>query len=205
MDRGAYTGSDIHNGALVAMDARSGDIVAYVGSAGYYRDDLASPQFDPKFDVAGRGYRQPGSAWKPLVYVDRLRQPHDHAWQLLMDVVTEFARGWFPRDADLKERGPVLMRDASELLAQHPDDPGTRPHRRRQRRQPRPSAGHHLRPRRQPARGRRTCGCDWHCRDEHGPAHLRVRDDRQRWRPERAAHDPRDRRLRTATQSRSLA
>ncbi len=61
-------GMDIHNGALVAMDARSGDIVAYVGSAGYYRDDLASPQFDPKYDVAGSGYRQPGSAWKPIVY-----------------------------------------------------------------------------------------------------------------------------------------
>ena len=87
----ALHGMDIHNGALVAMDARSGDIVAYVGSAGYYRDDLASPQFDPKFDVAGRGYRQPGSAWKPLVYVDRLRQPHDHARLAAVDVVTEFA------------------------------------------------------------------------------------------------------------------
>jgi membrane peptidoglycan carboxypeptidase len=29
-----------------------------------------------------------------------------------MDVVTEFARGYFPKDADVKERGPVLMRDA---------------------------------------------------------------------------------------------
>ena len=43
----ALHGTDIHNGSLVAIDARSGDILAYVGSAGYYRDDLASPQFDP--------------------------------------------------------------------------------------------------------------------------------------------------------------
>jgi membrane peptidoglycan carboxypeptidase len=108
----ALHGMDIHNGALVAMDARSGDIVAYVGSAGYYRDDLASPQFDPKFDVAGRGYRQPGSAWKPLVYMEGFDNHTITPGSLLVDVVTEFARGWFPRDADLKERGPVLMRDA---------------------------------------------------------------------------------------------
>ncbi len=105
-------GLDIHNGALVAMDARSGDIVAYVGSACYSCDDLASPQFDPKFDVAGRGYRQPGSAWKPLVYVTGFDNHTITPGSLLMDVVTEFARGWFPRDADLKERGPVLMRQA---------------------------------------------------------------------------------------------
>ena len=108
----ALHGLDIHNGALVAMDARSGDIVAYVGSAGYYRDDLASAQFDPKFDVAGRAYRQPGSAWKPLVYVTGFDDHSITPGSLLMDVVTEFARGWFPRDADVKERGPVLMREA---------------------------------------------------------------------------------------------
>ena len=83
-----------------------------MGSAGYYRDDLASPQFDPKFDVAGRGYRQPGSAWKPIVYATGFDNHTITPGSLLMDVVTEFARGWFPRDADLKERGPVLMREA---------------------------------------------------------------------------------------------
>jgi penicillin-binding protein 1A len=31
---------------------------------------------------------------------------------LLLDVTTEFARGWFPRNADIRERGPVLVRDA---------------------------------------------------------------------------------------------
>jgi membrane peptidoglycan carboxypeptidase len=105
-------GMDIHNGALVALDARSGDIVAYVGSAGYYRDDLASPQLDPKFDVAGRGFRQPGSAWKPLVYAAGFDAGTVTPGTLLLDVTTEFSRGYFPRDADKKERGPVLMRDA---------------------------------------------------------------------------------------------
>ena len=108
----ALHGMDLHNGALVSIDARTGDILAYVGSAGYYRDDLASPQLDPKFDVAGRGYRQPGSAWKPIVYAAGFDEGAVTPGTLLLDVTTEFARDWFPRDADQKERGPVLMRDA---------------------------------------------------------------------------------------------
>jgi len=105
-------GLDIHNGALVALDARSGDILAYVGSAGYYSDDLASNKLDPKFDVAGRGYRQSGSAWKPIVYATGLDHGTITPGTLLADVTTEFSRGWVPRNADLRERGPVLMRDA---------------------------------------------------------------------------------------------
>ena len=105
-------GLDIRNGALVAMDARTGEILAHVGSAGYYRDDLKADAFDPKFDVAGHGYRQPGSAWKPLVYAAAFDQAALTPGSLLLDVTTEFARGWFPRNADVRERGPVLVRDA---------------------------------------------------------------------------------------------
>jgi peptidoglycan glycosyltransferase len=108
----ALHNTDIHNGSLVAMDARTGQILAYVGSAGYYRDDLASPQFDPKYDVAGSAYRQPGSAWKPIVYAAGFDEGVVTPGTLLLDVITEFSRGWFPRDADRRERGPVLMRDA---------------------------------------------------------------------------------------------
>jgi peptidoglycan glycosyltransferase len=104
--------TDIHNGSLVAMDARTGQIIAYVGSAGYYRDDLASPQFDPKYDVAGTAIRQPGSAWKPIVYAAGFEARIVTPGTLFNDVITEFSRGYFPRDADRRERGPVLMRDA---------------------------------------------------------------------------------------------
>jgi peptidoglycan glycosyltransferase len=108
----ALRGTDVHNGSLVAIDARTGQIIAYVGSAGYYRDDLASAQFDPKYDVAGTAYRQPGSAWKPILYAAGFDQRAITPGTLLNDVVTEFSRDWFPRDADRRERGPVLMRDA---------------------------------------------------------------------------------------------
>jgi membrane peptidoglycan carboxypeptidase len=108
----ALRGKDIHNGALVALDARTGDILGYVGSAGYYRDDPASPKLDAKFDVAGRGYRQSGSAWKPFVYAAGFDNHSLTAGTLLPDVTTEFAREWVPRNADLRDRGPVLLREA---------------------------------------------------------------------------------------------
>ncbi|CAN5165083.1 PBP1A family penicillin-binding protein [soil metagenome] len=108
----ALRGLDIHNGALLALDARRGDILAYVGSAGYYRDDLASEKLDPKFDVVGRGYRQPGSAWKPFVYAAGFENRTLTPGTLLLDATTEFARNWVPRNADLRDRGPVLLREA---------------------------------------------------------------------------------------------
>jgi membrane peptidoglycan carboxypeptidase len=104
--------TDIHNGALVALDAKSGDILGYVGSAGYYLDDMASPEFDPKFDVAGLGWRQPGSAWKPVEYAVGLDQKVITPGTLLIDNTTEFIRQWRPSDFDRRERGPVLMRQA---------------------------------------------------------------------------------------------
>ena len=64
----ALRGKDLHNGALVALDYRTGDVLAYIGSAGYSRDDLASRKFAPKYDAAGDGLRQPGSAFKPILY-----------------------------------------------------------------------------------------------------------------------------------------
>src|SRR5262249_44012692 len=64
----ALRGKDLHNAALVEIDYRTGDVLAYAGSAGYYQDALAGPKFDPKYDAAGDGTRQPGSAWKPILY-----------------------------------------------------------------------------------------------------------------------------------------
>jgi membrane peptidoglycan carboxypeptidase len=107
-------GKDLHNAALVAMDYRSGDVLAYVGSAGYARDDLASRKFEPKYDVAGDGARQPGSAWKPVLYAAAFDAKRLTPGSLLLDVTTEFDRrqDWAPRDADQRERGPVLVRRA---------------------------------------------------------------------------------------------
>ncbi len=107
-------GKDIHNAALVAIDYRTGDVLAYLGSAGYDRNDLASKRFKPKFDVAGDGYRQPGSAFKPIVYGTGIEERILTPGSLLLDITTEFnpRRAWAPRNADRRDRGPVLVREA---------------------------------------------------------------------------------------------
>ena len=110
----ALRGKDLHNASLVALDYRTGDVIAYAGSAGYYQEGLASPKFEPKYDVAGNGERQPGSAWKPIVYASAFDTGKLTPGSLLLDITTEFDRGqdWAPRDADQLERGPVLVRKA---------------------------------------------------------------------------------------------
>ncbi|MEX2011231.1 MAG: transglycosylase domain-containing protein [Chloroflexota bacterium] len=110
-------GKDIHNAALVALDYKTGDVLAYAGSAGYYREDLASPEFEPKYDAAGDGARQPGSAFKPIVYATAFEHGALTAGSLLLDITTEFNPGkkWAPRDADQLDRGPVLVRRALQF------------------------------------------------------------------------------------------
>ena len=107
----ALRGKDIHNGALVAVDYRRGDVLAYVGSAGYYREDLASKKFQPQHDAANAN-RQPGSAFKALVYAAAFDQKVLTPGSLLLDISTNFGGGWAPKDADTLERGPVLVRNA---------------------------------------------------------------------------------------------
>ncbi len=103
-------GSNIHNAAIMTMDARTGDMLAYTGSADYYADS-SSPAFQPQYDVL-KAYRQPGSAIKPIIYAYALQ---DHAVTpatMLMDVPVDFGEGWTPGEWDNLERGPVTMRHA---------------------------------------------------------------------------------------------
>ena len=110
-------GKDLHNGALVVMDYRTGDVRAYVGSAGYYLDGLRSRRFEPKFDAAGVGFRQPGSAFKPVLYSTAFERKVLTPGSLLLDITTHFNRAehWAPKDADGLERGPVLVRQALQM------------------------------------------------------------------------------------------
>ena len=107
----ALRGKDIHNGAMVALDYRSGDVLAYVGSAGYYRSDLASPKFAPQDDAAS-ALRQPGSAFKPIVYSTAFQDNVLTPGSVMLDISAQFGNGWAPKDADTLERGPILVRKA---------------------------------------------------------------------------------------------
>jgi membrane peptidoglycan carboxypeptidase len=103
-------GSNLRNGAMVAMDYRTGDILAYVGSAGYYRRE--TPRFAPKVDHVGASHRQPGSAWKPILYATGIDTERLTAASFLLDKQEQFGPGWTPQNADRVYRGYIRVRDA---------------------------------------------------------------------------------------------
>ena len=105
---------NVHNGALVAINSSTGEIVAYVGSVDYYnRDD---PRVQGQFDVAGLGRRQPGSAFKPITYSSAFVARQATPATFFVDAVTQYGpnvkTAYIPTNANIKEAGPVLAMDA---------------------------------------------------------------------------------------------
>lgn len=97
------------NGALVAINPSTGEILAMVGSRGFY-----DPDIDGQVNVALRP-RQPGSAIKPLTYLAAFERGWTPA-TLIWDVETAFPDGanppYKPVNYDGKFHGPVLVRQA---------------------------------------------------------------------------------------------
>jgi 1A family penicillin-binding protein len=112
-----------HNAALVAIEPKTGEIISMtVGTGDYY----ASPYpeectpgvnclFDPKFNVATSGLRQPGSAFKPFVYVTAFKKGYDDETTVI-DEETNFGvwgdEEYTPQNYDEKFRGEVTLREA---------------------------------------------------------------------------------------------
>lgn len=101
---------NVWNGAAAAIDYQTGEIIAYVGSANYYESRRVNKRIQPQFDVLSDGWRQPGSAFKPFNYVTGIDARTLTASSMLMDVVTDFGRGYTPSDFDGYERGPLRLR-----------------------------------------------------------------------------------------------
>ncbi|HEX9268610.1 MAG TPA: transglycosylase domain-containing protein [Candidatus Limnocylindria bacterium] len=102
-------GSNVHNAALVSLDSRSGEVLAYVGSVDY--NERTDPRVQGQFDVAGIGLRQAGSAFKLFNYVTALKKGATAA-TVVVDARTDFGGGYRPENADLQYHGPVTMRQA---------------------------------------------------------------------------------------------
>ena len=101
---------DVGNGALVALDPETGEIITYVGSYDYNNDEYG------KYDVVSQGNRQPGSTLKPIEYAVALEKGYT-ASSVIMDVKTEFPdssqeKSYMPVNYDGKYRGPVQIRFA---------------------------------------------------------------------------------------------
>ncbi|MDP2586260.1 MAG: transglycosylase domain-containing protein [Candidatus Komeilibacteria bacterium] len=99
---------DAANASLIAIDVKTGQILAMVGSKDFFNVEI-----DGQFNSA-TSPRQPGSSFKPIVYTA--------AWQrgyvpetVVYDLFTSFPTPqgpYEPRNYDLKERGPVNLRQA---------------------------------------------------------------------------------------------
>jgi peptidoglycan glycosyltransferase len=110
-------GENFNNAAGGILDARTGQVLAYGGSAGYYAK--GNKKFQPQFDVMSDGYRQPGSAIKPVNYAIGIEDRIFTAASVFMDVTANFApkgaRAFIPTQADGYERGPVRLRSALQF------------------------------------------------------------------------------------------
>lgn len=97
------------NASLTAIDPKTGQIIALVGSADYFNEKI-----DGQVNVALRP-RQPGSSFKPIVYTAAFIKGYTPN-TLLYDVVTDFdttgSNKYEPHNYDSKEHGLVTMRQA---------------------------------------------------------------------------------------------
>lgn len=106
------------NEGMVAIDPTTGQILAMVGSRGYFDDTI-----DGKVNVT-TSLRQPGSSFKPFVYATALMKGYTPS-TVVFDLPTQFSTACSPQDNlnsnppcyspgnfDGKFKGPVTMRDA---------------------------------------------------------------------------------------------
>lgn len=93
-------------GALVALDNKTGNILALVGGK-----DFAQSQFNR----AVQALRQPGSGFKPFIYtaaIDNGARPTDIVYDTPIILTGDDGKEWNPQNFDLVFRGPVTLREA---------------------------------------------------------------------------------------------
>ncbi|MFA7201747.1 MAG: PBP1A family penicillin-binding protein [Candidatus Paceibacterota bacterium] len=100
------------NGSFVAQDPKTGHILALVGSANYFDKTI-----DGNFNVAAQGLRQPGSTFKPLVYLSAFEKGYTPD-TIVFDVPTNFNTNgdpqynYIPENYDGTFRGPISLKEA---------------------------------------------------------------------------------------------
>ena len=97
--------ANINNAALLAADPKTGEILAWVGSADYNNDSIGG-----QYDVV-TAERQPGSSFKPYVYEAALKDHKITLATILKDEPTNFG-GYTPHDFDNGGMGPMTARKA---------------------------------------------------------------------------------------------
>ena len=96
----------VNNGMLLAANPQTGEILAWVGSAEYYNEQIGG-----QYDVI-LAQRQPGSSFKPYVYEAALRDHKITLATVLHDKPTDFGGGYKPLDFDNRFEGDIPARQA---------------------------------------------------------------------------------------------
>lgn len=97
------------NASLVAMDPKTGQILAMVGSKDYFDKSI-----DGQVNVAIRD-RQPGSSFKPYVYLAAFKKgytPETQMWDVDTNFSVEDAKDYNPKNYDGKNHGLLQMKNA---------------------------------------------------------------------------------------------
>ncbi|MBD3308122.1 PBP1A family penicillin-binding protein [candidate division KSB3 bacterium] len=97
-------------GALASIDPKTGYILAMIGGYDFYRS---------KFNRAVQALRQPGSSFKPFVYLTALERGLTPADIIVDEPVTfvideERGQTWSPRNFSGDHKGPMTLRHALE-------------------------------------------------------------------------------------------
>lgn len=105
------------NASLVALDAKTGQIIVMVGSRDYFDKEI-----EGNYNIA-TAKRQPGSSFKPFIYVKAFEKGYLPE-TVLFDLKTQFSTNCEPTDLTEKEgcyspqnyddkfRGPISLRNA---------------------------------------------------------------------------------------------
>ncbi len=100
------------NAALVAEDPTTGQILALVGSADYFNTSI-----DGNFNVATQGLRQPGSSFKPFVYLTAFQKGYTPD-TILFNTETNFNTtgnpqyDYTPQNFEGTFTGPMSLKEA---------------------------------------------------------------------------------------------
>ncbi len=106
---------NVTDGALVAIQPKTGEILAMTGSADFYNDAISG-----QVNMATSSTRQPGSAFKPITYAAAFEKGWTPA-TLIWDVTSEFPPSgrsddlrdpYVPVNYDGRQHGPVTVRTA---------------------------------------------------------------------------------------------
>lgn len=95
-----------NNAAMVSLDVRTGQVLAMVGSVNYW-----DPEIDGQVNVV-TSTRQPGSAFKPLVYAAAIQNGGIGSGTIVSDSKTVFENNYVPKNSDNTYKGKMSVRNA---------------------------------------------------------------------------------------------